>query len=341
MNSRERVMAMVAGEPTDRPVFSATLSLYGAALTGCPLQRYYTDPNAYSAGQDAIAQAFASDIIFTPFSVPIEGEVYGSRVAFFEDQPPNIVRPAISSSKEIASLQTPDVESHPRLMYIRDTLRMLVSAHRSQRAIAGIALSPMDSPLMIMGIEGWMETVLFDPQGVRSMLDVTGPFFVRWVNSLLSDGADFIVLPVGMLSPSVVTRQIAEDVTRPALAEALAEVNGPVVLHHTGGSCMRHLDLFAGLPNVIGVVIDSRDDPGEAREILGPDMVLFAGPSGPDMPEYTAEQITADCAERLVERHGDPRFVLATTAADVPLATRAENIHAMRRAVQAQAGGKC
>jgi uroporphyrinogen decarboxylase len=332
-------MATVAGDPADRPAFTATLSLYGAALTGCPLQQYYTSAAAYADGQAAVAEIFGPDILFTPFSCPAEGEAFGTEVAFFEHQPPNVVRPAVSSVEEIASLAIPDVEAHPRLMYIREALRTMVSAHGRERAIAGIALSPVGVPLMIMGISGWMETVLFDPQGARRMLDVTRPFSVRWVNALLGDGADFVAMPAGMLSPLIVTREIAEDFTRPALVEALEEVDGPVILHHAGGPCTRHLDLFVGLPNVIGVVIDNRDDPGEARRILGPEMVLLAGPSGPELPECTVDQIEADCRSRLTRCNGDSKAILATAAADIPLATPAENIHAICRAVGAYAEG--
>jgi len=337
MNSRQRIMATVAGEPTDRPAFTATLSLYGAALTGCPLQQYYTSAAAYADGQAAVAETFAPDILFTPFSCPAEGEAFGTEVAFFDHQPPNVVRPAISSVDEIASLVAPDVDAHPRLTYIREALRTMVSAHGKERAVAAITLSPVGVPLMIMGISGWIETVLFDPQGARRMLDVTRPFSVRWANTLLGDGADFVAMPMAMFSPSVVTRKIAETFTRPALAETFGEIDGPIILHHAGGPCMKHLDLFVGLPNVVGVVIDNRDDPVEARGILGPEMLLLSGPNGPELPERTADQIHTECRDRLARRNGDRKAILATAAADIPLATPAENIHAICRAVGSDA----
>jgi uroporphyrinogen decarboxylase len=337
VNSRQRVMATVAGEPTDRTAFTAMLSLYGAALTDCPLKQYYTCAESYVAGQAAVIETFAPDVVFTPFACPVDGEAFGAKAAFFDNQPPNIIRPAISSIQEIASLPTPDIETHPRLMYIREALRAMVSAYGQERAIVGIATNPVDLPFLIMGIGGWMETVLFDLQGARRMLDVTIPFFVRWINSLLADGADLVALSTGMLNPSIVTREMAETFTRPALVEALAEINGPVILHHTGGSCLKNLDLFAGLPNVLGVVIDSCDDPGKARGILGPEMLLFSGPNGPDLPTCTADMVESECRDLLIDRQDDLKFILATSSADVPLATPVENIHAIRQAVIASA----
>ena len=46
MNSMERILATLAGEPTDRRAISLTLPLYGARLTSCDLRTYYTDPGA-------------------------------------------------------------------------------------------------------------------------------------------------------------------------------------------------------------------------------------------------------------------------------------------------------
>jgi hypothetical protein len=40
MNSRERLFALVTGEPLDRRPFGALLSLNGAGLTNCPVEEF-------------------------------------------------------------------------------------------------------------------------------------------------------------------------------------------------------------------------------------------------------------------------------------------------------------
>ena len=51
MNSIDRVMATIQGTDKDCIPLSLTLSLYGAALTNCPLDEYYTDSKKYVSGQ--------------------------------------------------------------------------------------------------------------------------------------------------------------------------------------------------------------------------------------------------------------------------------------------------
>lgn len=333
MNSRQRVFATVGGEPVDRRPFTAMLSLYGAELIGCPLVQYYTDPSAYARGQTAVLETFGPDVLFSPFSCPAEGQAFGSEAAFFDNQPPNLLRPAISSAEDIPSLKMPDVDGDWRLAYVRRALEEMAAAHGGEVAIAAVALSPVDLPLMIMGMDGWLNTVLFDADAARRMLDLTVPFFVQWANTLLAGGADFVAMPAAFLNPSVVTPQIAREFSVPILREAFAEVRGPLVVHHVGSPFLASLDTCTDLPNVAGFALDHRDDLSAAREILGPDVALLSGPSGPDIGAGSAKDVEARCTQFLNDRRGDPRFILATCGPDIPLGTPAENIHALRRAV--------
>ena len=85
MTSMERVLAALSGTPQPRPPFTLALSLYGARLSGCPLSRYFRDAESYGAGQQAVYDSFAPDILFSPFALPLEAEAFGSEVIFLPD----------------------------------------------------------------------------------------------------------------------------------------------------------------------------------------------------------------------------------------------------------------
>lgn len=334
MNSKERVFAAVEGLETDRRPFTVMLSLYGARLTECPLSLYYTDPVAYVRGQSAAREIFQPDILFSPFILPAIGEAFGSKVKMFENSAPNLKKPAIKSADEIPQLEIPDIDSHPRLVYIRESLRQISAAHGNDTAIAGILLNPVDLPIMIMGMDAWLEAVLFNPDGVKRMLDITIPFFIKFANALLSDGAQVLVIPSAFLNPSVVTREIAEKFTLPVLKTAFSDVNGPMILHHVGSPFLSFLELFTGLPNIAGFAIDFLDSPHKAREKVGDTSVLLSGPDGPNMWKMKSEEIEAQCTDILENRRDDPHFILITSRADLDFRTPPENIHAVRKAIE-------
>jgi uroporphyrinogen decarboxylase len=99
MNSLERLHATLAGKPLDRRAVAPVLGLYGARLTGCPLEQYYTDPVAYVRGQTAIREMFQPDILYAPVAFASLGAAFGGELVHLETMPPDLrTRPYSHSS---------------------------------------------------------------------------------------------------------------------------------------------------------------------------------------------------------------------------------------------------
>ncbi len=90
MNARQRVAAALNGEEADRRAFALTLSLYGARLTKMDAVDYFSDPKLYAAGQRAVVDLCAPDILFGPFAFALEAEAFGAIVERFHDAPPGL-----------------------------------------------------------------------------------------------------------------------------------------------------------------------------------------------------------------------------------------------------------
>lgn len=334
MNNMERIQATLAGEPIDRRAVSLTLSLYGARLTSCDLREYYTNPSAYARGQSAVREIFQPDVLFAPFALSLLGAAFGSEVRFFDDHPPNLARTAIPSVREIDRLEVPDVNENPQLTYFRESLRLMAEECGREIPVAAVALSPVDLPAMILGIESWLETLLFDKEGARRILDITTPHFIQWVNALLSDGAACIVLPVPFTNPKIVPRATARDIAVPAMRVAFEQVKGPMILHHVGARINPYLDLLMDMSNVAAFCVDSQDDLAESRKIVGPGPTLMGKIDGPSLHTRDAANVREECLSVLRDRRDDPRFILASSAADIDFHTPPENIHAFREAAE-------
>ncbi len=334
MNSKERVFATVMGKPVDRPPFTALLSLYGAKLIGAPLKEYYNNPNLYVEGQSAVRSIFKPDILFAPFLMVFLAEAFGGKVKYFDNSPPNLLHPSNSSVEEFLSMDFPQVDLNPKILYIRESIRKMHSLYSSDTAIAVAMLSPIEIPFMIFGIDKWMEIILFDKAGVKKVLDKTITFFIDLANALFKDGADFVALPSPLLVREITTNDLIKDVANPIYKESFSKLNGPVVIHHVGGTIVNSINLFTGLANMLGVVIDHKESLPLARDVLGPNVVLLGGPDGPNIHRYNKEQVIFKCKDILNDRINDSKFILATTGADVAIKTPEDNIHAMREAVE-------
>jgi uroporphyrinogen decarboxylase len=333
MNSRERIFATLQGEAVDRRPFAATLSLYGAKLINCPLTRYYRDANEYARGQQAVRDTFDPDIMLSPFSLVAFGEAFGGTLQFYKEEAPNLLHPVISSADEISSLNAPDINSCPTITYMLEALQLIVEAHKRDKAIASVLLSPIEIPAMIMGMEGWMKTVLTDKAGVQRMLDITIPSYIEYSRALLKAGADMLVMPSAFLTPAISNRRIVEEFAMPVLHEVYAQIDAPLFLHNTGSSFFEFLDLFSELPNMAGFIMDNNDDLVQTRKIIGPDKAILGGSDGMWLKVNSADHIKEKCKEKLRQMKNDSHYALVSGGPDVPIETPVENILAMRLAV--------
>ena len=326
MTSLERVIAALQGTKTDRRAFTMTLSLYGAKLTGCPLTEYFTNPEKYAEGQAMVLERCRPDIIFTPFSLALEARAFGSEVVFLPQNPPYIKKPFIRNPNDIGKIKVPDIENHEALLYIRTATRLLADKFGGTIPICGVLTSPMDLPAIIMGMDGWLEMLLFDRRKTATMISLMSEYFVGMANGMFDNGISFLAIPMMFTNPRLVFEKTVAGVVVPALAEMFGKLKGPVVFHHGGNPLAAYLHHYSTLPNVGGFVLDQHDDFSEAREIVGETVLLLGNLDGPSLGRISPEQAVEKARKIIDDRKGDAHFIFATSAADVAWDTPLETI---------------
>ena len=315
------------------PPATMTLSLYGARLTGCPLDSYFSDPHRYAEGQQAVVDHFRPDIVFSPFVLAHEAASFGSQVHPVPEGVPNVKRPAAGSPEAFLKLLPPSLDE-PHLAYLIEATRSLANRFGGQIPVCGVVAAPIDLPILTLGMDVWIETLVCHPDLAQEVLSVTTRHFVTLANALLAAGAAFVALPVEFTNPALVFPKMITEVLFPTLAKAFQQVKGPLVYHHGGNRIGSQLTQLSSLPNVAGFVIDHRDNLSEARQSLGPGPLLLGNLNGPTLLSRTTESALLQVESILKDRHNDPKFIFATTGADVPLATPPERIHAVFDAVR-------
>ena len=331
----ERVLAALEGRTQRRPPYTLTLSLYGARLSDCPLIEYYRRPELYAAGQEAVMALCAPDILFSPFALPLEAEAFGSELTFLPTNPPNIKNPAVHTADAFVDLPLPDIDSHPSLVFLRESVRLMAAKCQGETPICAILTAPVDLPAIVMGIDMWLETLLFAPDTAAAILEMTQSHFVALANALLADGANFIGLTTVCSNPRILFPKLIAKVILPALDSAFRQVKGPVVFHHGGNPMLPNLDDYLTLANVAAFAVDHRDSLAEARKILGPKPLLLGNLHGLTLPRLSAERVLAKVDDILDDRKDDPCFIFSTTAADVPLDTPPDLLQAIAGRIRA------
>lgn len=335
MTSSERIAAALGGKLQPRPPYTFTLSLYGAKLIDCPLTDYYRDPQCYAEGQDAVLDLCSPDILFSPFAAGLEAEAFGSELKFFSNYPPNVRKPAVRSADEFLNISMPDVESDPSLCYLRESVRYLAKKTNGETPICGVLTTPVDLPAIVMGIDMWIETLVFAPEQAAAIIGKTSDHFVRMANALLADGAAFIGLPTMFANPQILYQNLIDTLIIPALIDAFHDVEGAIIFHHGGNPIVPYLEGYLSLPKVAGFVVDHRDSLDEARKVLGEKRLLLGNICGPTLSRKSIEQVLKHVETILDNRKDDPYFIFSTSAADVPWDTPPEFLKAISQKIRA------
>jgi len=334
MNAYQRVMSTLSGAPADRPPVFAVLGAYGANLTGCSLRTLYSDAEAYLEAQRALQKAFGFDLVLAPFDFSAIAEAFGGETAWSELQPPNVRRPAAADAARALALPMPDPRKTGRLPVALEATRRLAGDYKEKVPVVSVLPGPGTMPALMMGLEQWMETLLFDPQAAAVLLARSGDFLVDFANALLSAGADCLVFTEGMASAEVAPRQLFAASILPHLKEIFPRINGPKVISSTGGRINQVLDLLPPLRGVVAVITGSRDDLGESRRMLGPEITLIGNLDNLCFASIGAAEIGEMSLACLGGAATCGRFILANAGGDIPLATPAGNLLAMRAAVE-------
>jgi len=333
MNSAERVMACIQGTPKDRPALFLLLSLYGAKLTGCKLDQYYSDSSEYLKGQERIIETFQPDILTSPFSVAKEILAFGGTVRHYNNQPPNIIRAPIAPNENLNQIRWPDIDANIHLIYIRESLRKLSESYGKEIPIVAPWIGPFELATCLLGLERFMEMLLFDPTAAEDFLEKTSEFTVNWGNTLLKEGANFLVHTATMCNTAVVTEAIASTKIAPILARTYSKIQGGILLHHGGGRIQPLLNIYKNLPNLGGFAIDYQDDLLASRKILGQNTLMMGNVEGPTLVYKNPEEIERMGNGMLEKMSEDQHYILATTSADIAYDTEPEQIKALMRSV--------
>jgi uroporphyrinogen decarboxylase len=332
MTGIERVLNALHGDLSDRRAFCLTLSLYGARLSNCPVRDYYTIPRLYLEGQREVVRHLDPDILFSPFVLPFEALAYGGAEVWLDRFPPNVRKPPFRDADRVESLGE-GLLLDPGVGYLVEATRILAAEYGADRPVCCVVTAPVDLPAMLLGIETWLEIILFDPERMAALMHLAEDHFQLLTDALFDAGATFVAVPVMFANLRLVTRALLDRAIIPALTRSFGMARGPVVFHHGGNRIEDHLELLQGLPNVAAFVVDPRDSLERSREILGPKPLLMGNMSGPALVRTTPGQAFEQARAILDDRAGDRRFILASGHADVPWDTDLDALLAVRRAV--------
>jgi MtaA/CmuA family methyltransferase len=337
MNSRERLMAAVRGEPVDRvPVFPLLMRL-AAERSGMSYCRYATDGRAMADAQLLAAARYGLDAVTACSDAFRISADLGGEMVYPEAAPPHLAAPLVASADDVARLPRPDPLRRGSRMADRAlAVREMARGARGELAVLGWVDMPFAEACSVCGVQPFMMMMVDAPELAHRLLDHLTAIVIDFALAQVHAGARMI--GAGDAAASLVSPGMYRGFALPYEQRVIRAVHdeGSLVKLHICGNTTKLLpdmvDAGADLYNVDHMVSLER-----AREVYGERGVCFKGNLDPvaQIMQATPDECHRQAREAIrVGTAGGARYMLSA-GCEVPAETPDEVFEAFCEAAAA------
>jgi MtaA/CmuA family methyltransferase len=332
MNSRQRVIAMIEGQPVDRLALMPITMMFAADQVGVKYGAYAADHRVLVEAQVATAEKFGFDYVSCISDPAREAADCGAAIQYFEDQPPAIDehRARLTDKTALASLKIPEPLGGGRMHDRVKAAALFKEKVGNDKLIEGWIEGPCAEAADLRGINTLMTDFFDDPAFVRDLFEFVVEMELRFAKAQIEAGID--LMGIGDAAASLVGPRVYEELVWPyekRMVDGLHALGARVRLHICGNT--RRILEGMGRLNCAIVDLDLASI-AEGREKMGPRQILL----GNIHPVHvlrngTPESVTAAIAQ--CHREAGPRFIVGA-GCEVTRDTPPENVLALTRYAQ-------
>jgi len=326
MNSRERVLDLIAGKPVDRPPAMPITMMWAADLIGANYHDYATCAATQAAAQCAAARQFGFDHVSVISDPCCEAADLGAAIFYPPDGPPAIIeeKALLADLGRLSSLRLPDPHRAGSRMANRlEAVRLLRQQMGDTHLIEGWVEGPCAESADLRGINTLMMDYYDDAAFIHALADFTAKTALQFAKAQIEAGAD--IIGVGDAAASLINRELYDEFVLPyerQLVDGIHAAGGRVRLHICGRTI--HLaDAMATLGCEI-VDLDTLVDLRAARAAMGDAQILLGNVHTVNVVKNgTVEDLRRELAKCRADAGGQ---WIAGAGCEVPRHSPAENV---------------
>lgn len=328
MTPRERILAALQHQPTDRQAVGNAVSIATVELmeaSGCFFPEAHRDAQLMAGLAATGHEVLGYDTIAPMFAVQHEADAIGCEVNWGhrERMPAATVHPC----RRAEDIRIPaDVLRHPSLTVVLEALRILRARHPDV-ALVGKVFGPWTLAYHLFGIEAFLVMTLDEPDEVHRILAQLLLLPAFYARAQIEAGADVITL-ADHATGDLVGPEMYRDFLWPLHRELAAQIPAPVILHICGDTADRIP--YISRSGLAGFHFASQVSAAKARWLAGERIALMGNINNPQtLLQGSAAEVAAEvqaCQAAGVE-------VIAPECA-VPLTTPTANLQAVLRAAR-------
>ena len=312
MNSKQRCLAALSGEPVDRvPVFPL-LMFFAQKRLGVSYREFATNGHVMAEAQLKIADTFDVDAITAcsdAFRITAD---LGADMIFPENQTPFAESPLVVSRSDLNKLVRPDPRDRKTRMNdrVRATQEM-VNAAGDTCLVLGWVDMPFAEACSVCGVSPFMMMLYDDPLLAHDILDYLTPIVIDFCLAQLEVGTPMI--GAGDAAASLLSPKLYREFALPyeqRVCNAVHQASGMVKLHICGNTTHILEDMVRTGADLFNV--DHLVDFSMARRVYSGAQVCFKGNLDPvaDMLQ-AGPQVCQEQALHCIRMAAGTRYMLS------------------------------
>jgi MtaA/CmuA family methyltransferase len=238
MTNRERFMAVLNGEKTDRVPLFPLLMFLAVDRAGITYREYATDGRALAEAQLLVQERFDLDAITSCSDAFRVSADLGGDMAYPESKPPHLRKPLITSTTDLGKLGRPDPTQGKSRMGDRVLATSeMAKAVSGQVAVLGWIDMPFAEACSVCGVTEFMLLMKDDPPRAHRILAHLTQVVIDFALAQVEVGADMI--GAGDAATSLISPAMYSEFALPyeqEVCEAIHNAGSLVKLHICGNT---------------------------------------------------------------------------------------------------------
>lgn len=336
MNSKQRCLAAIKGQPVDRiPVFPLLMFLPADRL-GISYKEFATNGHAMAQAQIKVYETFGVDAITScSDAFRISADLAPGKMVYPLDQPPHLSRPLITSRQDLAALSNIDVSDVKGRTFDRARgVKEMVRAVGDECLVLGWVDLPFAEACSVCGVTEFMMMMFEDTVLAHQVLEFLTAIVIDFALLQIEMGAPMI--GAGDAAASLISPEMYREFVLPyeqRICRAIHDAGGLMKLHICGNTSNLMEDMVFSGADLFNV--DHLVDFEKACGIYGAANKCFKGNLDPvaDILNATPEQCRQTAMDRIT-RAANNRYMLSA-GCEVPKRTSDETFSAFCGATSA------
>lgn len=270
-----------------------------------------------------------SDVAQDFSAIHVESEAIGSELDIPEKDSPSVVNPAVKDYSDLKQLSVPDPRKDGRMPKMLDIVNELKKKIGGRYPIVAYVQCPFRNAAMLRGTDRLMMDLYDYPEKLNELLKFTTEVGIRYGESLVNAGADYLFLSDPISSGNLLSAEHYKNTVFPhtkRMVESFKE-QGIKTFMHVCGDTSDRLEIMSS-SGVDCLSLDHQVDLDYAKEIVGDEVCLMGNVDPSRILSESIEEIeklSKKCCSLAAENGG---FILSS-GCGIPAGSPVENVRTM------------